>query len=116
MAAAVSVVVATHDRPAALAACLASLARLEPPPGGFEVVVVDDGSPDPPDDVLAAAADRLDVRLVRRERSGGPAIARNDGVQQARGRVLAFTDDDCRADPAWLRAPAAAVDSDTCVA
>ena len=77
---------------------------------------MDDGSPDPPDDVLAAVADRLDVRLVRRERSGGPAIARNDGVHQARGRVLAFTDDDCRVDRWWLRALVAAVDSGTGVA
>src|SRR2546423_10772300 len=113
MAAAVSVVVATHDRPAALAACLASLARLEPPPGGFEVVVVDDGGAAPVDGVLAGVDDRLDVRLARRERSGGPAIARNDGARHARGRVLAFTDDDCRVDPGWLRALVAMVELGT---
>src|SRR5256714_5928849 len=113
MAAAVSVVVATHDRPAALAACLASLARLEPPPGGFEVVVVDDGGAAPVDGVLAGVDDRLDVRLARRERSGGPAIARNHGARHARGRVLAFTDDDCRVDPGWLRALVAMVELGT---
>ncbi len=34
----------------------------------------------------------------------GPAAARNAGAERARGLFLAFTDDDCLADPGWLRA------------
>lgn len=101
-----TVVVPTRDRHATLAACLASLAALRPPPGGFEVVVVDDGG----DAALPpAAVERLDVRLVRRPRAGGPGVARNLGARHARGRLLAFTDDDCRVEPDWLVALVAAL-------
>jgi cellulose synthase/poly-beta-1,6-N-acetylglucosamine synthase-like glycosyltransferase len=97
-----SVIVATRDRPAALARCLRALARLDQPPGGFEVVVIDDGGRAPLAPALDAVARRLDVALIRRTCPGGPATARNAGAAQARGRVLAFTDDDCRPEPGWL--------------
>jgi len=44
---------------------------------------------------------RLEIRTLRT--SGiGPAGARNLGAKEAAGEVLAFTDDDCRVDPAWI--------------
>jgi GT2 family glycosyltransferase len=101
---ATTVVVPTRDRHATLAACLDSLAALRPPPGGFEVVVVDDGGGAPLQAALAPLAGRLEVRLVHRARAGGPAAARNAGAAHARGRLLAFTDDDCRVEPGWLAA------------
>jgi glycosyltransferase involved in cell wall biosynthesis len=67
----------------------------------FEVIVVDNGSDDDTSAVAEAAA--LPVRLFRqqRERAGS---ARNRGVAEARAEVVAFTDADCRPDPAWLAA------------
>jgi GT2 family glycosyltransferase len=106
-----TVVIATRDRPRTLAACLESLGALQPPPGGFEAVVVDDGGRVSPEGALAGVADRLDLRLVRRTGPGGPAAARNTGAREARGRLLAFTDDDCRVHPGWLTALVAAIDS-----
>jgi mycofactocin system glycosyltransferase len=93
----VSVVVPVRDRPAELAACLASLRRLRYPRELVQVVVVDDGSAPP-------AAVSEDVRLVRLARSAGPAAARNAGARASRSEVLAFLDSDCVAEPGWLEA------------
>lgn len=48
------------------------------------------------------------VRYVRSRQPGGPAVARNVGWRQARGDIVAFTDDDCLPAPSWLRAGVAA--------
>lgn len=101
-----SIVVPTYDRPAALRACLGALAQMRYPRDRFEVIVVDDGSPTSLESVVAPFRDRLDVTL-HRQANAGPAAARNTGAQQARGPLLAFTDDDCRPAPGWLRALAA---------
>src|SRR5204863_3960920 len=90
-----TIVVPTHERPAALAACLESLVALDYPREDFEVVVVDDGGRTPLEPLLDPVRNRLDVRLVRQERAG-PAAARNAGAEHAQGDLLLFTDDDCR--------------------
>jgi GT2 family glycosyltransferase len=84
------------------------LAALDYEPERFEVVVVDDGSTPlgPVERVVAEASGPLSARLIP-QRHAGPAAARNTGVKHARFDLLAFTDDDCRPDPGWLRALAA---------
>ena len=96
-----SVIVPTYARPDKLRACLDALAGLEGV--RFEVVVVDDGSPEPVAPVVEGFAGRLDARCLRQE-NAGPAAARNRGAAAARGRWLAFTDDDCEPEPGWLAA------------
>jgi len=97
-----TVVIPTYARPRQLTACLAALVgqRLEVP---WEVVVVDDGSPEPLDSIAEAFHGRLDLR-IERQANAGPARARNRGVAVARGRFIAFTDDDCLPEPDWLGA------------
>jgi len=97
----VSVVVPTHNRPAQLRDCLCSLANQRYPRNRFEVVVVDDGSAESVTPVVSELAAELDVRAISRDR-GGPAAARNTGAEHSRGTYLAFTDDDCIADPDWV--------------
>jgi GT2 family glycosyltransferase len=98
-----SIIVATYNRPRQLTACLAALSRLDYPRESFEVIVVDDGSDTPLDEVVAQFRAAMDVTLLRQPNSG-PAAARNAGAAEARGRFLAFTDDDCAAARDWLRA------------
>jgi GT2 family glycosyltransferase len=96
---AVSVVVATRNRPTSLDACLAALRSLVPAPG--EIVVADSASSSAAEVARVAAGHR--ARVVRVDRPG-LSLARNAGAHAATGAVLAFLDDDCRVDPGWLGA------------
>lgn len=99
----ISVVIPTHDRPALLLECLDALVAQDYPRSSFEVIVVDDGSPEAPEAALKVYRESLDVTLLRQERAG-PGTARNTAANQARGTLIAFTDDDCRPAPQWLSA------------
>jgi len=70
--------------------------------GDFEHLVVDDGSTDdtiPQIEACAAADDR--VRLIRSDH-GGATVARNIGLERARGEYIAFLDGDDRWSPDFL--------------
>ncbi len=95
----VSVVIPSYGRSESLRHTLAALAKQNM--CGFEVVVVDDGSPDRVTEDVAPTTDVFQLRIIRQE-NAGPAAARNLGAQQARGEILAFTDDDCLPRPDWL--------------
>jgi GT2 family glycosyltransferase len=97
----VSVVIPTYARPERLCGCLAALARQTMPADTFEIVVVDDGSHQPvvpPADTTPAGPT---IRIIRQP-NAGPSAARNRGVQEARGELIALTDDDCLPTPNWL--------------
>jgi GT2 family glycosyltransferase len=98
-----SIIIPTRGRHAQLSNCLASLAAQDFPRDGFEVIVVDDGSVPPVDDCVAPPRARLDLKLLAQP-NAGPAAARNLGAAEARGRFLAFTDDDCLPVAGWLAA------------
>jgi glycosyltransferase involved in cell wall biosynthesis len=88
----VSVVVPTHDRERYVTRTLRSI--LGQRDVDLEVVVVDDGSP--AGQVAAAVENLADdrVRILRNDVPEGVSAARNRGVAAARGRWLAFCDDD----------------------
>jgi glycosyltransferase involved in cell wall biosynthesis len=92
-----SLVICTRNRPAALRACLLSIRQLQPQPD--EILVVDN---DPGSGLTrAVAADFPEVRYLAEARSG-LSVARNTGVRNSSGTVIAFTDDDVTVHPAWL--------------
>ncbi len=103
---AVSVVVATRDRPERLAALLVSL-RAQTLDEPFEVVIVDDGSGPQTAAVLERQPEGLALITVRAG-GEGPARARNLGWRAASGPWIAFTDDDCEPAAGWLEAGLAA--------
>jgi glycosyltransferase involved in cell wall biosynthesis len=99
---AVSVLACTRNRCSRLAGLLAALARQRVPAGlSWEVVVVDNGSTDDTPAVLEVHRARLPLRIVREPRAG-ISRARNAGLAVARGRIVAFTDDDCVPEPDWV--------------
>ena len=95
----VSIIVAARGRHGATRACVDSLLRLDYPGEQCETIVVDDAT-EPP---LAPALEGLPIRLIRFERNAGQSAARNLAAAKAQGELLAFIDNDCVADPAWLR-------------
>jgi GT2 family glycosyltransferase len=92
----VSVVVCTYNGGRTLDQCLRSLQALDYP--DYEVIVVDDGSRDDTREILSRFPD---VRAIHQPNLG-LSVARNVGLQSADGEVVAYTDSDCFADPAWL--------------
>lgn len=90
-----SIVVPTRDRPELLAEALRSVVEQSLP--DFECIVVDDGGSAP----ISLPGDPR-FRVVRRKVAGGPAAARNTGVEGAEGRFVAFLDDDDLYRPARL--------------
>ncbi|WP_212522856.1 glycosyltransferase family 2 protein [Actibacterium sp. MT2.3-13A] len=93
----VSVVVVSHDRPAALRLCLTGLRYLDHPE--FEVIVAADRT-----GLEAVAAIGL-AQVVKSVHvpARGISAARNAGLAQAAGEVVAFIDDDAVPEPSWLR-------------
>jgi GT2 family glycosyltransferase len=97
-----SLIIPTFHRPEQLTDCLESVVALDYAPGRLEVIVVDDGSPEPLDHISQSFGGRLNLVLLRKV-NGGPGSARNAGAAIARGKFLAFTDDDCRPAVDWLQ-------------
>lgn len=98
----VSVIVPTRNRVGLLARLLRQLEGLDPGPS-YEVIVVDEASSDDTPALLARAAARSGVRVVRHDEPRGPSAARNAGTAVARGRYLAWIDDDDLTAPDRLR-------------
>jgi len=101
----VSVVVCTHNRAKLLGRTLAAL-RDQCTAAGltWELVLVDNNSSDGTRSVVSAATVTFPVpaRYVFEPRLG-LSHARNAGIENAKGDIIAFTDDDCRPEPAWVQ-------------
>ena len=96
----VSVVVCTRDRPASLLTTLRSV--LDASPGPLEVLVIDSAPSTAGAKDVVLKLDDPRVRYVH-EPVPGLSRARNRGLEEARGEIVAFTDDDVRVDAGWLR-------------
>lgn len=93
----VSVIIPTYQDWDRLIVCLKALARQKYPIEKFEVLVVNND----PNDKVALNVPLRNIRMVD-EQSPGSYVARNAGIENARGEVLAFTDSDCVPRDDWL--------------
>jgi glycosyltransferase involved in cell wall biosynthesis len=105
----VSVVIPTRSRWHLLSTAALPSAR-EQENVDVEVIVVDDGSQDETPARLAELDDPR-VRVIRHESSRGVAVARNAGIEAARGRWVSFLDDDDVWSPRKLRAQVDSADA-----
>jgi GT2 family glycosyltransferase len=90
-----TVIVCTRDRPDALARCLVSLAAQHSPPG--QIIVVDNSEHRTAEPATSKCAG---IQYVHEPRPG-LSVARNAGIRESRGALIAFTDDDAEPGPGW---------------
>ena len=100
----ISVIIATRNRAESLRDVLGSLARQDTAGKfSYEVLVVDNGSTDTTRRVIETLQPTFPVPLrYRYEGRAGKPWALNAGIQETRGQLLAFTDDDTVPEPTWL--------------
>jgi glycosyltransferase involved in cell wall biosynthesis len=102
----ISVIVPVRDGGEAVGELVAALEDQTLARERFEVVIADDGSTDGATEAISTTDGWLRVLP-------GPPVnpyaARNRAVREARGRVLAFCDADCRPEREWLEAGLAAL-------
>ncbi len=95
-----SIIVPVYNRISEIQDLLDSLLRQTS--HDFETIIVEDGSTEPCDEVVnAAAAKGLDVRYYFKENEGR-SIARNYGLERAKGDYFVFFDSDCVIPPGYF--------------
>lgn len=108
MAPTVSVVIPCYNASGFLRETLDSvLAQTEP---ALEVLVIDDGSRD--DSAAVAESYGAPVRVIRQENQG-ESVARNRGIEEARGEWIAYLDSDDLWEPTKLARQLAAITPET---
>lgn len=100
-----SVIVCTRNRSSFLREVCQEILRIEYPRKSWELLIVDNGSTDDTFQVAQKfAADHPSLVRVAQELQTGLSIARNRGIREAKGDIIAFIDDDAFPDPRWLDA------------
>lgn len=101
----ISVIICTYNRADMLRDTLGSFFSMDLDGGPtFEVIVVDNRSTDTTSEVAAKFAHQNpDHICVIREPKQGLSHARNTGIREARGDIVAFVDDDVFFDSGWLK-------------
>ena len=103
----VDILIPTFNGAALLGPCLAALRGQIY--RDFAITVIDDGSTDGTAALLAR--EWAEVRLLRRERNGGLVAACNAGIAATGAELVCLLNNDTEAEPGWLGALVAALDS-----
>lgn len=106
----ISVVICTYQRAELLKLALQSLCEQSLDSKNFEIIVVDNNSLDHTKLITDAfISEHPNIRYCM-EKKQGLSYARNRGWRAARGRYVAYIDDECKVPPDWLAAAKAAID------
>jgi glycosyltransferase involved in cell wall biosynthesis len=98
-----TIVVCTYNRSEWLAGCLSSL-ESQCNDRSVEVLVVDNNSTDATSNIAHSFSNRLPNYCYIFEAEQGLSHARNRGYREAKGQIVAYIDDDARANPDWANA------------
>jgi glycosyltransferase involved in cell wall biosynthesis len=101
----ITVIVCTFNRCQSLEKALRSIAVQDLPSSDeWEVLVVDNNSTDRTREIVESFSHEYHGRFrYLLEREQGLSFARNAGVREASGEILAFTDDDVIVEPGWVQ-------------
>ena len=99
-----SVIICTWNRAELLREALNSLGKTELPQGiDWEVLIVDNNSTDETSEVCKEFVGQNPSRYrYIIEKRQGKSFALNTGIENAKGKILSFTDDDVTVDSVWL--------------
>ncbi len=95
----VSVIVPTHNEESNIDNCIKSLLNQTYPTDKYEVLFVDNGSNDSTKSIIQSYG--LNPLIYTSKASS--YAARNHGIAHAKGKIIAFTDGDCRVDKHWIQ-------------
>lgn len=95
----ISVVVPFYNSEQYIAECIEGLLSQEYPVEHYEIVMVDNNSTDASADIVGR---HPRIKLVS-EKKQGAYSARNRGLKEAKGEIIAFTDPDCVPAVDWLK-------------
>lgn len=94
----ISVIIPSYNSENTIKRCIDSL-LCQSYQGDYEIIVVDSSDDRTPQIVSSSYPD---VKLIHLEKKTDPGSARNVGIKEAEGDVIAFIDSDCVASEDWL--------------
>jgi glycosyltransferase involved in cell wall biosynthesis len=98
-----SIIVPSFNRVDEVTELLESMQTLDFPHDAYEIIIVDDGSSDGTLNYLKEFKDRAPFNFsFYRQENSGPGVARNTGMENARGEFFIFIDSDCTVPVHWL--------------
>ena len=95
----VTIIVCTYNGEKHIKDCLDALTKQDYPKDQYEIVVVDDGSTDRTNQIVS----EYPVQVIKHEKNLGICSARNTGLRNANGTIVAYTDDDCIPKKSWIK-------------
>lgn len=98
----ISVIVPTYNRITLIRQQVKALLNQTLSLERYEIIIVNDGSSDGTKEYLDELTLKYQNIKVFHSKNGGPARARNIALGDAKGSIIAFTDDDCVVDKDWL--------------
>lgn len=99
----VSVIVPAYNDESGIQLTLRSLQKQDYPTDRWEVIVVDNNSIDQTKAKALLFQDKIAMLKVATEEKRSSYVARNKGIELAKGDILAFIDSDMTVGPDWIR-------------
>ena len=90
----VTVIIPAYNEETSIGHCLAGLTHQTYPFDRYEILVIDNGSTDG----TRRQAEKYPVKLIAEANPQNAYSARNRGIREARGSIIAFTDSDISVD------------------